>query len=139
GSHAQEAAAHYHNESEWAPGALKIILPLIVIIVAGGVGILKLWDIATPDTADELLVRGHTEQAISMLENRQRTLRHLSPAETSTLHTAYLNLARKYANQRKYAPAISTLKKIPANSQYQEMASGLMQAYKRQLFLTNGR
>jgi|GEM_PF-431253 len=139
GSHAEEAAAHYHNESEWSPGALKIILPLIVIIVVGAIGILKLWDIATPDTADELLVRGHTEQAINMLENRQRTLRHLSPAETSTLHTAYLNLARKYANQRKYGPAVNTLKKIPANSQYQDTASGLMQSYRRQLSLTNGR
>lgn len=139
GSHAEEAAAHYHNESEWAPGALKIILPLIVIIFVGAIGILKLWDIATPDTADELLVRGQTEQAISMLENRQRTMRHLTPAETSTLHTAYLNLARKYANQRKYAPAVNTLKKIPANSQYQDTASGLMQAYKRQLFMTGGR
>lgn len=139
GSYAEEAAAHYHNESEWAPGALKIILPLIVIIFVGAIGILKLWDIATPDTAEELLVRGQTEQAISMLENRQRTMHHLTTAETSTLHTAYLNLARKYANQRKYAPAINTLKKIPANSQYQDTASGLMQAYKRQLFLTNGR
>lgn len=139
GSYAEEAAAHYHSESEWGPGALKIILPLIVIIFVGAIGILKLWDIATPDTADELLVRGHTEQAISMLENRQRTMRHLTPAETSTLHTAYLNLARKYANQRKYAAAINTLKKIPANSQYQDTASGLMQAYKRQLFLTGGR
>lgn len=139
GSFAQDAAEHYHNESEWAPNALKIILPLIVIIVVGGIGILKLWDIATPDTADEMLVRGHTEQAISKLENQQRVTRHLTPAQTSTLHTAYLNLARKFANQNKYTQAINTLKKIPANSQYQETASGLMSAYKRQLNSTGGR
>jgi hypothetical protein len=86
-----------------------------------------------------MLVRGNTEQAISKLENQQRVTRHLTAAETSTLHTAYLNLARKFANQNKYTQAINTLKKIPANSQYQETASGLMSAYKRQLNSTGGR
>lgn len=139
GSHAQDAAAAYHNESEATPGALKIILPLIVILVVAGIGILKIWDLATPDTAEEMLVRGHTEQAIATLENRQRTGKRLSESEVSTLHTAYLNLARKYANQRKYAPAISVLKKIPAGSQMQNTAALLIQTYKRQLFLKNGR
>ncbi len=73
GSHAQDAAAAYRNESEWTPGALKIILPLIVILVVAGIGILKMWDLATPDTAEEMLVRGQTEQAIAKLESRQRT------------------------------------------------------------------
>ncbi len=139
GSHAQEAAANYRNESEFTPGALKIILPLIVILVVGAIGILKIWDLATPDTPDEMLVRGQTEQAISLLENRQRTTRRLSAAEVSTLHTAYLNLARKYANQRKYQAAINTLKKIPPGSALQDTAAGLIQSYKRQLFLSTGR
>ncbi len=132
GSHAQEAAAAYGNESEWTPGALKIILPLLVILVVLGIGLLKLWDLATPDTPEEMLVRGQTEQAIAFLENRKRTGKRLSQAESSTLHTAYLNLARKYANQSKFAQAISVLKKIPAGSQMQDTANLLMQAYKRQ-------
>ena len=139
GSHAQDAAAAYGNESEWTPGALKMILPLIVILVLGGIGMLKMWDLATPDTAEEMLVRGQTEQAIAMLENRKRTGKRLSEAETSTLHTAYLNLARKYGNQGKFALAISVLKKIPAGSQMQNTANLLMQGYKRQLFMSNGR
>ncbi|MCC7529976.1 MAG: serine/threonine protein kinase [Candidatus Melainabacteria bacterium] len=132
GSHAPEAAAAYHNESERTPEALKIILPLLVILVVVSVGLLKLWDLATPDTPEEMLVRGQTEQAIAFLENRKRTGKHLSQAESSTLHTAYLNLARKYANQNKFAQAISVLKKIPAGSQMQDTANLLMQAYKRQ-------
>ncbi len=133
GSHAQDAAAAYHNESEVTPGALKVILPLIVILVVVGIGILKMWDLATPDTPEEMLVRGQTEQAISVLENRQHSGKRLTTAEVSTLHTAYLNLARKYGNQGKYTLAISVLKKVPAGSQMSNTASLLLQAYKRQL------
>lgn len=132
GSHAQEAAAAYSNESEWTPGALKIILPLLVILVVVGIGLLKMWDLATPDTPEEMLVRGQTEQAIAFLENRKRAGKRLSQAESSTLHTAYLNLARKYANQNKFTQAIGVLKKIPTGSQMQDTANLLMQAYKRQ-------
>jgi serine/threonine protein kinase len=132
GSHAQEAAAAYRNESEWTPGALKIILPLLVILVVVGIGLLKMWDLATPDTPEEMLVRGQTEQAIAFLENRKRAGKRLSQAESSTLHTAYLNLARKYANQNKFTQAIGVLKKIPTGSQMQDTANLLMQAYKRQ-------
>lgn len=137
-SHVQEAAVLYRNESEWTPNALKMILPLIAIIVVGGLGILKIWDLATPDTPAEMLSRGHTEKAIQVLESRMHSKR-LTEDETSTLHTAYLNLARKYANQNKYSQAVNTLRKIPPNSQMQEMASRLMQNYRRDLNRSGGR
>jgi serine/threonine protein kinase len=138
GSFAQDSSGLYRNESEWTPSPLKMILPLIVIIVVGGIGVLKIWDIATPDTPAEMLVRGQTEKAISILENRQHSKR-LTEDETSTLHTAYLNLARKYANQNKLQQAISTLKKVPAGSPLQDTAGRLLQVYKRQLFMSRGR
>jgi hypothetical protein len=111
---------------------------MIVILVVGGIGVLKIWDIATPDTPAEMLVRGQTEKAISVLESRQHS-RRLSNDEVSTLHTAYLNLARKYANQNKLQQAINTLKKVPAGSPLQDTAGRLLQAYKRQLFMSRGR
>lgn len=138
GAFAPESSSLYRNESEWAPNPLKMILPLIVILVVGGIGVLKIWDIATPDTPAEMLVRGQTEKAISVLESRQHS-RRLSNDEVSTLHTAYLNLARKYANQNKLQQAINTLKKVPAGSPLQDTAGRLLQAYKRQLFMSRGR
>lgn len=138
GSFAQEPSALYRNESEWTPSPLKMILPLIVILVVGGIGVLKIWDIATPDTPAEMLLRGQTEKAIGVLENRQHT-RRLTNDENSTLHTAYLNLARKYANQNKLQQAINTLKKVPSGSPLQDTAGRLLQVYKRQLFMSRGR
>jgi len=139
GTFSQEPSALYRNESEWAPNPIKMILPLVVILVVGGIGVLKIWDIATPDTPAEMLVRGQTEKAIGILENRQRSGRPLSQDEVSTLHTAYLNLARKYANQNKLQQAVNTLKKVPSGSPLQDTAGRLLQAYKRQLFMSTGR
>lgn len=131
-SHAEDVAQSYGKESEWRPSALRQILPFIFILAAFTMGGLLVWDLATPDTPSELIVRGKTEAAINILENRQRTGR-ISAQEVSTLHTGYLNLARKFANQKHYTQALATLKKVPLTSPLHETATNLGQMYKRNL------
>lgn len=131
-SHAEEVAHSYEKETEWRPSALRQILPFIFVLAAFTVGGLLVWDLATPDTPAELIVRGKTEAAINILENRQRTGR-ISAQELSTLHTGYLNLARKFANQKHYSQAIATLKKVPLSSPLHATASQYAQSYKHNL------
>lgn len=131
-SHAEDVAHSYGKESEWRPSALRQILPFIFILAAVTMGGLLVWDLATPDTPSELIVRGKTEAAINILENRQRTGK-ISAQEISTLHTGYLNLAGKFANQKHYSQALATLKKVPLASPLHERASALAQLYKRNL------
>lgn len=126
-SYAGDVAVMYKSEGRQA---LPTILPFIVILVLGGIAVLSLWDASTPDTPQEMIVKGRFDEAIAILEQKQRE-RRLTESEAAVLNSAYLSVAKAMANQKRYSQAIQILRKIPPGSRHSATADVLIRLYKR--------
>lgn len=128
GTHAQDVALSY--KSDWRSNALQQIVPIILLVVLFSISALALWDAATPDTPQVLIIKGRFEEAIAALEQLQKEGR-TSKSDIALLNGAYLSLGKSYANQKNYSRAIQILRKIPSSSPHYHTADVLIRHYKR--------